>query len=92
MTRVSTSITVWPDGWRSIIPLSLSRHWSVLVCIGEAGSQRNSMLGDWDICTINEPGQVKMIKLIFQLNIDKTTPPPPTGAFHFCSAVRGYFK
>ena len=92
MTWVSTSITEWPDGWKSIIPLSLSRHWSE-VWAGEAGSQRNSMLGDWDICTTNEPGQVKMIKLIFQLNIDKTNPPPPTGAFHFCLAVRGfYFK
>lgn len=58
------------DGWESIIPLSLSQ---TLVWIGEAGSQRNSMLGDWDICTINEPDQVKMIKLILQLNIDKTT-------------------
>ena len=92
MTWVSTSITEWPDGWKSIIPLSLSRHWSE-VWTGEAGSERNSMLGDWDICTINEPGQVKMIKLIFQLNIDKTSPPPPSGAFHFCLAVRGfYFK
>ena len=44
-----------------------------IVWNGEAGSQRNSMLGDWYICTINEPGQVKMIKLILQLNIDKTT-------------------
>ena len=31
------------------------------------------MFGDWYICTTNEPGQVKMIKLILEQNIDKTT-------------------
>ena len=34
----------------------------------------NNTLCDWYICTINEPGWVKMIKLILQLNIDKLTP------------------
>ena len=31
----------------------------------------NSMLCDWNIWTINEPSRVKMIQLIFKLNIDK---------------------
>ena len=31
----------------------------------------NSMLCDWNISRINEPSRVKMIQLIFKLNIDK---------------------
>ena len=45
----------------------------LLPWLADKSKSCNNTLCDWYICTINEPGWVKMIKLILERNIDKIT-------------------